>query len=297
MYNSRRLGRRRALAVALTALSVAGIQAGTAGAATRTYVNADNGANGLGCTSRIPCSTIQAAIDQTDAGGTVVITDSATYSPITVSKSVSIVATGAHRPEIRGSTAVLTNPGTSGDVTLKGLTIVGTNDAVFWNTGGLELDGDSLRGSGGTSVGVECSFAGGDGLQVTDSSISGFGDGMACLVSGATITVEHSRFRRDDVGMFVRDCDSFTVDSSTFVHDSTYALSVGCLAIITHSRISYNGTGVYVSPGTGHGAYLGSSILVRNGTAWSGNVVSYGDNVIVGNRAGDTGPPHAVSTS
>jgi hypothetical protein len=65
--------------------------ASSASAIPRTFV-ASSGKDTHACTRAQPCRGFAAALALTDAGGEIVVLDSAGYGPVTIDKSVSIVA-------------------------------------------------------------------------------------------------------------------------------------------------------------------------------------------------------------
>src|SRR5215467_4594521 len=57
----------------------------------RTFLSA-TGSDGNPCSRAAPCRTLAQAISQTNAGGEVVILDSAGYGPVTIPKSITVTA-------------------------------------------------------------------------------------------------------------------------------------------------------------------------------------------------------------
>src|SRR5262245_62890527 len=60
----------------------------------RTYVSGLGNDNNP-CTASSPCSTFQAALALTLAGGTIYVLDSANYGPVTINKALTITSEGA----------------------------------------------------------------------------------------------------------------------------------------------------------------------------------------------------------
>jgi hypothetical protein len=105
------------------------------------------------CTRPAPCRSFGTAIGATNAGGEVVVLDSAGYGPFTVSKAISIVSPGGVEAGITAQT---------GDA----ITIAaGTNDAVV-------LRGLSIQGASGASNGI--TFVDGLRLEIIDCVIRNF---------------------------------------------------------------------------------------------------------------------------
>jgi nitrous oxidase accessory protein NosD len=178
------------LCMAVGALALAG----TAFAAQRTFV-ASYGTDANPCSVTQPCRGFAAAILQADAGGEVVVLDSGGYGPVTIGKSISLIAPeGVYAgisvldttPGLRG---IVINAGPSGRVTLRGLSLasVGTapskvgvdvQSAAHVRIERCTLDGFS---SGISSVGNAAKIA------VTDTTIRGSDDGTGSM--GAAIGV------------------------------------------------------------------------------------------------------------
>lgn len=101
----------------------------------RSFVSG-HGADSNPCNLAGPCRTFQQAITQTNAGGEIVVLDSAGYGPLTITQSVTITNPGGVEAGITATgpnqIAILINPSSSSVVTLRGLTLEG---------GGTGLDG------------------------------------------------------------------------------------------------------------------------------------------------------------
>src|SRR5512143_3979157 len=98
-------------AILCMAVGVLGL-AGTALAAQRTFV-ASYGSDANPCSVTQPCRGFAAAILQADAGGEVVVLDSGGYGPVTIGKSIALIA-----PEgvYAGISVLDTTPGLRGIV-------------------------------------------------------------------------------------------------------------------------------------------------------------------------------------
>jgi len=79
-----------ALAAGAFALSI-GYSFDAAATAQRTFV-ASTGNDAAPCSLAQPCRGFARAITQTNAGGEVIVLDSAGYGPVTITKSVSLIA-------------------------------------------------------------------------------------------------------------------------------------------------------------------------------------------------------------
>lgn len=87
------------------------------------------GNNANSCaTVAAPCLTLQAAHNKVAAGGEIVVLDSASYGPLSITKSISVVNDGAGVADIRQATAganAITINAPSGVVHLRGLSLDG----------------------------------------------------------------------------------------------------------------------------------------------------------------------------
>jgi hypothetical protein len=147
--------------------------------AQRTFVSG-LGSDSNPCSRTSPCRTFVQAISQTNAGGEVIVLDSAGYGPFTVSSSVSIIAP----PGVYAGISVFSGDGidinASGTdvVILRGLTINsqgGSSGITF--TAGKALHVENCEVNGFQSGGIVSSSTG--SLFVTDSILRGNADGIA----------------------------------------------------------------------------------------------------------------------
>lgn len=94
---------------------------------------ASTGVDGNPCTRAQPCQSFQRAHDQTIAGGVITVVDPGDYGNVTITKSISIVATGF---------PTTINPG-GGSFATPNISInAGPSDVVLLR--GLNLDGSSF---------------------------------------------------------------------------------------------------------------------------------------------------------
>ncbi len=183
---------------AVRALLLSLIAASSAHGAQRTFVSTSGSdANtASNCSSTAPCRGFTAALTVTDSGGEIIVLSSGGYGPVTIDKSVSIVAPEGIYAGISvfsGNGVTIATAGVS--VVLKGLTIngLGGGKGIYMTAG------DSL-------VMQNCTISnfvivGGHGLYVTaairmrilDSLVQGNSYG-AVFENGPTVLVSGSRF-------------------------------------------------------------------------------------------------------
>ena len=163
---------RAAIACALMAcgLTLAGNAHATA---QRTFVSA-SGSDAAACSLGAPCRSFAAAIAQTNAGGEVIVLDSAGYGPVTVTKSVSLIAP----------------PGIYAGIT------VFSGDGVTIATPGLKvhLRGLAINGQGGSN-GIN--LTAGSDLHVERCSVTGMVSQGLFTYGGGAVVVDDSTFREN----------------------------------------------------------------------------------------------------
>jgi hypothetical protein len=162
---------------ALTALAFVAISmSASAATAPRTFV-ASTGNDANPCSLVQPCRGFARALTQTNAGGEVVVVDSAGYGPVSIAKSISLVAPSG----VYAGVSV-----TSGT----GITVAGSGIAVTLR--GLIVNG--LGGSNGIA------FDQGARLNIEDCEIAGFGaNGIAITAPGSVVTIKNTS-ARDNAG-------------------------------------------------------------------------------------------------
>ncbi len=144
--------RRVAAPVALS-LAVATASAPALAASQRTFVST-SGVDNPACSIAAPCRSFTAAIAATNAGGEVIVQDSGGYGPVTIAKSVSILAPAGVYAGISvfsGDGVTVATPSPSDKVVLQGLVI-------------------NSQGSNGNGI----HFTGAGTLEVARTRISGF---------------------------------------------------------------------------------------------------------------------------
>jgi hypothetical protein len=211
-----------------------------------------------------PCRGFAAAVGVTNAGGEVIVLDSAAYGPVAITKSVSIIAP----PGVYGGISVFSG---------NGVTITaGPSDKVV-------LRGLTINGQGG-SVGIDL-------VQAARVRVEG------CVVSNMASTgVQHSAtgaelvvldtIIRDNAGPGI----SVSADASTLldgvrvVHNAGDGLivtagSVLSVAVVRNSVLSYNGQGGIAAI---RNSYPAKTEVTVDASVIAGNA---GDGVFVGGIA------------
>src|SRR5215813_5880086 len=106
--------------------------------ANRTFVSG-SGSDANSCSLAAPCRSFAGAITKTNAGGEIVVLDSAGYGAVTITKSISINAPDGIEGGVTATSGdgITVSVGFSDVVTLRGLTLVGVvgaaSDGIVFN--------------------------------------------------------------------------------------------------------------------------------------------------------------------
>lgn len=222
------------------------IAAATAYGAQRQFV-ASTGADINPCTLPQPCRSFGVAVAAVDAGGEVVVLDSAGYGPVTITKSVSILSpagiySGISVPSGQDGIAV---SGAGVRVKLEGLTINGTGG----NYGIRMLSGTEIIIS-------KCSIRNmlQDGINITGPAFAWVYESKSTDNSGNGFSIING---------------AVTIDSSNFENNalSGVVVSNGSTGIVKNSTATANalfGILVFATTGASSGGYVESSALMGN---------------------------------
>jgi hypothetical protein len=240
-----------------------------------------------------PCRTLGGGITQVDAQGEVIVIDSGSYAGGTITKSVKInVATGV---VAFSGLPIVVNPGSSGTVVLRGLTLKAATPG----------SGTGITQQSGT-------------LFVENTVVDGWYHGLVSESGAQRLFVKGSVFRNQDaLGLQVKDGSTarIAIDASYFESNGNGVGLAGGISRVSNSVITGNVYGaetVWVgTEATFHRCEIFSnsvgliaesssvlrvaeSTLTRNGTGlWNfssgATVESFGNNVIRGNSGNVSG--------
>jgi hypothetical protein len=247
---------------------------------------ASNGA-GVACTRAAPCATFALAHNVTDAGGTIRCVDSASFGPVTITKSVTINCTGTNAGILGFGGNGVTINGAGIDVTLRGLSI--------------ESGGDS---------GVQ--FTNGSALHIEDCRISRLDTGILIRPSGSTsvravlnrVTLEKNSgaginanggFSTGSIVVQVR--DSVVARSGSGIVAVTSGGQAFTAVVVDRTSSLLNGSGI-LAQGASAVVHIGNSTVIGNAFGLNvqsgGQILSYQNNQASGN--GVDGAPTGVLT-
>lgn len=223
----------------------------------RTFV-ASNGLDTNACSLAAPCRTFDRAITQTNAGGEVIVQDSAGYGPVAVTKSITIAAP----PGIYAGISVFTGDG----VSINGASII-----VVLR--GLTINGQGPNGQGGDNGinVIDAAMVHVEGCVIANMAHSGIWHTVGMLEAKDTIVrnsafgiyvqagnavLDHVRVEGNATGVaaefggHVAMQDSLVTASSNIGVVATDSTLAGDSTVtITRSLISFNLFGVFLAPG------------------------------------------------
>lgn len=188
------------LPVVMIAASLGSQVANAAGQ--RSYVSV-NGADNASCAADSPCRHLQTALANTAAGGDVVVIDSGEFGPVTISRSVRILASP-------GANAVIAVDKSSNNGSGRGVLIDAPGADV-------QLQHLSLRDSGG---GIAMQVRNANSLLVEGCEISGFVHKGVFVTAETAVQIRNVAFRNNFVAVD-SSARSLRIDDSAFVSNQT----------------------------------------------------------------------------
>jgi len=272
---------------ALFAALIAGGASPAWSQATRTWVS------GVGddvnpCSRTAPCKTFAGAISKTAAGGEINCLDPGGFGAVTIVKSMTISCPYTEGGALAGGNGITVNMPATTDVTfLRGLDIFGvsppSNGVRFVNNGTLHIEDSVIRRfNAASSAGVSVAVTGPAQLFMTNVVVAENGSGatgggivIAPGVGGSVSAVLTKVRVRNNANNGIR-------------LDSTNG---AITAVIDHSDISGNATGVSLQSGQFINSFLTNSIVANNSVAGiAGNgpssTLRTGNTTITGNALG-----------
>ena len=234
---------RRTHALASIALALPLLASTDAGAtAQRTFV-ASYGLStntAFNCSITKPCRGFGEAIGVTNAGGEVIVLDSAGYGPVTITKSVSIIAPAGIYGGISvfaGDGVTINMPAATDKVVLQGLTInnqgSGTNGINFTGAGRLEVTRTHVSGFNEfPDSGLRFSpAAGGGSLHAVDLTVIGNYRGISILggdtpAAAPSVALERIEASANHTGIAVQDFVTIVIVNSAITQNSEGLLGV-----------------------------------------------------------------------
>lgn len=277
--------------VSIIAATLVFIISTAAGAtAQRTFVSS-TGNNANTCTLLQPCRDFASAATQTNVGGEIVVLDSAGYGPVTITKSLSIVAPGGVHAGISVAAGNgITINGAGVNVRLRGLQITGQGGVTgisFQQGTTLRVEDCSISGMSGDGVDVlapnSTTFI--EGTRIADGA-AGAGVYADAAAGKLNVSISGSHLSGYPWGLYARQGAKVSVSSTVIAHNTlagvvsnvdSAAASFRTAVTIIGSEISHNGIGVQVITSTGSGiasAHVTRSMLSENGKGFDANATA-----------------------
>jgi hypothetical protein len=216
--------------------------------AQRTFV-ASNGDDLNSCAITTPCRSFARAITQTNTNGEIIVLDSAGYGPVSVGKSVAIVAPAGNYAGVSvfSGIGILIN-GAGINVVLRGLTINGQggDTGIYYTFGGsLRVQNCIVRNM--ASHGIVAGYAG--DVTIEDSVIEDNGGNGVHILLNPTITISHTTIQRNDKGIHFSPSggdSKLAVIASDVVHNALMGIwinpmQVGASVSVSNTTFAHNG--------------------------------------------------------
>ena len=258
---------------------------------TRSYVSR-TGTESTDCSQTAPCATFSTAITNTAANGEVDAIDTGNYTSFTVSKSLTVKATGAVAAVTPFTVGITISAGANDIVILSGLEVNALANSA--NTGirivsAKEVHIIDCHIFGGTQAGIRDErTAAGSVLVVRDTNVHDSG-GIGVALGGSNIraTIDNVHSNSNGYGIAIAAGNSMNVSRSTFTGNRTAGVEAdpGARLYIENSVISNNlATGVASSFSI---VLNNSSVNYNGGAGIGGPAYSYGNNRVSGNGGPD----------
>ncbi|MBK9675687.1 MAG: right-handed parallel beta-helix repeat-containing protein [Betaproteobacteria bacterium] len=295
-------------AMVFVAAVSAAFAAGALAQATRTWVSGV-GDDANPCSRTAPCKTFAGAISKTAAGGEINALDPGGFGGVTITKAITINARATMGGVLTsGTNGITVNAGANDVVYLRGLDIVGVG-------AGTDLSGINFLAGGALHV-EDCSIYGFDlsGINFAPSGASAlYVDSSTLrnnrqraihvhpgLAGSAMVSITNVLMVGNEQGLRVEDAATVVVKNSTASGNGFAGYNVTSSArpaILTLDNSAANGNdgaGVRAN-GPLSTVRIHTSTVVDNGdvglaSVGGGNIVSFGNNRVVGNAGGNGGP-------
>jgi hypothetical protein len=271
--------------------------------AARTWVSAA-GNDLLPCSRTAPCKTFAATLSKTAAGGEINCLDSGAFGEVTITKSITISCEGVVGGILSSATGITINATATDFVFLKGLHIEGVTTAVngirILKARLVHIQNCIIRnfrnaGSGGSGILIDSTSV---HFVVERTTVFNNGIGIWTKPTGGVVTGVLAKAIVDGNGDgIVLDGSNGAAGFNFKVRDSTISGNTGVGASVTSgvtaplivesSMIADNGTGL-LAASAGAAVRVSGSTITGNTTAFSGSVLSYGNNEISNNADGET---------
>jgi hypothetical protein len=282
-----------AIAVGFMAMFLAATQ--LSAQATRTFVSGV-GDDANPCSRTAPCKTFAGAISKTSAGGEINVLDPGGFGAVTITKALTIDATGVEAGVlVSGTSGIVVAAGATDAVFLRGLDFVGLGTGIdgIQFTSGLMLTVENCRVSGFAhrGISIESSTANAQ-VFITNTLVHDqLNNGIVINPPSVanSVVLDHVQVVNSVLGgLGLNPGSTAFVKDSQFSHNGTGILATGAAFLfLDTSEVSGNGVGLTLLLGAS--ARLSRDNVTGNTTGFntSGGVVhSFGNNLTLGNADG-----------
>jgi hypothetical protein len=266
------------------------------------------------CSRTAPCKTFPGAISKTAAGGEINCIDPGGFGAVTITKSITIDCAGTFGSVLAAGTNGININAAGIIVVIRNVSISGFGSGLvginFLQGAALHVENVVIRGfRSGNATGIRIASGANAEFFVTDTIVADNGSGIVIRPTGAAaidaslqrVTVENNSadgFSANTTGTTAAIRTHIT--NSIVAGNANFGLAAigpaGSSSLVATDRIavSGNGTGVHAS-GTGGRFILNASAVTQNDQGLNagpgGQLTSYGNNAIIGNRGGNNGAP------
>jgi hypothetical protein len=267
------------------------------------------------CTREQPCRNFAAAITAVTSGGEVVAMESAGYGPVTITKSVTLVAPAGVHAAIAPSSgnAITVSAADTDHVVLRNLYLnsQGASNGIDADTvAALYVEGSVFSGFSSQGIFFNPTTSGAR-LYVSDATVRRCATGIAVLGTGLRATLDSVRLHQNITAVYVDSAEAMIRESmasggsrgfwaiagskviiETSVSTSNiwgfYANSGGVMTMTRCTASSNSEYGILTIEGT---IYVSDSTIAANVTgvfASSGSITSRGNNTLQANTTNGT---------
>jgi hypothetical protein len=284
----------------------------------RTFV-ASTGADNPNCSIAAPCRAFAAAITATSSGGEIIVLESAGYGRVTITKSVSIIASPgiyAGISVLAGFDGVTVNaPGAT--VVLRGLSINGqggANGILFQQGSRMRIENCVISGMAAVGIYHQANNA---EMIVLDTIVRDNQDGIGLVAADASITLDHVRSEHNlGAGFYIAPTPGSAganamITDGLFAHNGgngIWADTVGgATTTVDVERVVASENGNHGFTTTAGAAGAQSDVMLRHNvfnrnsgygvyvlTTFGGNSATITDNSTVGNLGVVAGIPYGM---
>lgn len=273
------------------------ISVGAAQASSVVYVSG-KGADSNACTVAAPCLTFQGAYGKVDAGGIIIALDSASYGPLTITKSVSVINDGGGVADVQraeaGKNAITIND-SAAIVHLRGLSVdgggVGVNGVYVVSAASVTISNCVIRRFIVSGV-LARPTAAGMALSVIDSTVSDNARGIYLYPNGGALTATLSNVEatgNSQQGVYATGTVSAAVTGGIFSRSAQGVYAGAGASVSVRDAVANNNSGAgFLAYGAGAVLRLAHSIASGNYTGLQasngGLAETYSDNNLRANN-------------